>query len=122
MAFKAGDKRSKGNIGEDLAAKYLQNLGYAILDRNFHSRFGEIDIVAQEGNTLVFVEVKTRWSKKFGEPAEAVTPGKLKSIIKTSQYYRLLHPNLPENERIDVVAISTDFYPPKVELFKSVTS
>ena len=115
------DKRSKGNIGEDLAVRYLKSQGYKILDRNFHCRVGEIDIIAQENQTLVFVEVKTRWSKKFGEPQEAVTPWKLKSIIKTGQYFKLLHPKLSEDLRIDVVAIDLESKFPKVELIKNVT-
>jgi len=75
------------------------------LERNFQSKFGEIDIIAQEGDFLVFVEVKNRWSKKFGSPEEAITPWKIKRIIKTGQYYKSLHPKLPETMRIDVVAI-----------------
>jgi len=115
------NKRLKGNLGEDLAVRYLQKHGYKILDRNFHCRFGEIDIIAQDGQTLVFVEVKTRWSKKFGEPQEAVTFRKLKSIIKTGQYFKLLHPKLPEDLRIDVVAIDIESKFPKVELIKNAT-
>jgi len=95
-----------GKKGEELAVKYLQNHGYKVLTRNFRSKLGEIDIIAQEKNILVFIEVKTRWSKKFGPPEEAVTPWKIKSIIKTSQYYKMLNPELPELLRIDVMAIS----------------
>jgi putative endonuclease len=115
------DKRSKGNLGEDLAVKYLQKQGYKILERNFHCRVGEIDIVVQDADVLVFVEVKTRWSKKFGEPCEAITPWKLRSIIKTGEYYKLLHPELSEDLRIDVVAVDLKGGSPKVELIKNVS-
>ena len=94
-----------GKLGEQAAAKLLAKNGYKILDRNFRSKLGEIDIVAQEGNILVFVEVKTRWSPKFGTPEEAVTPWKIKSIIRTGNYYKLLHPATPDLMRIDVVAV-----------------
>jgi putative endonuclease len=101
-------KKDLGKKGEVVAAKLLQREGYKILARNFNSRFGEIDIVAQEGDTLVFVEVKTRWSQQFGAPEEAITPRKLKSIEKAGQMFRIKHPSLPEAERIDVVAIEID--------------
>ena len=115
------NKRSKGVIGEELAVKSLKKNGYKILERNFHSRTGEIDIIALDSRTLVFVEVKTRWSKAFGNPSEAVTPWKLKSIIKTCQYYKLLHPKLPDAMRIDVVAIDITGPSPKIELIKNAS-
>lgn len=113
--------RSKGSSGEDLAISYLKKHGYRILERNFHSRVGEIDIIAKDGQVLVFVEVKTRWSKKFGNPQEAVTPWKLQSIIKTANYYKLLHPELPDAMRIDVVAVDIQGKSPQIELLKNVS-
>ena len=95
-----------GKKGEEIAKRYLQSKGYKILFKNFRSRLGEIDIIGQDKDTLVFVEVKTRFSKEFGEPEEAVTPWKIKSIIRTGEYFKMLHPELPESLRIDVVAIS----------------
>lgn len=115
------NKISKGKLGEEIAAKFLVKAGYKVLEKNFHSRVGEIDIVAQDGDILVFVEVKTRWSKKFGEAAEAVTSRKLKSIIKTANYYKLLHPELPESLRVDVVTVDISEKSPKIELIKNVT-
>src|SRR3990167_51855 len=102
------DKKSLGNKGETIAVSLLRGQGYKVLERNFHSRLGEIDIVAQDTDTLVFVEVKTRWSKEFGLPEESVGKRKLKSIEKVGQYFRLLHPEVPSAERIDVVAIELD--------------
>lgn len=95
----------RGKLGEQAALKLLTKAGYRIIDRNFRSKFGEIDLVAIDGDTLVFVEVKTRWSRKFGLPEEAVNYWKIRSIIKTGEYYKLLHPNTPELLRIDVVAV-----------------
>lgn len=95
-----------GRKGEDKASRYLHFQGYKIISRNFKSKLGEIDIIAIDHGILVFVEVKTRWSRAFGLPEEAVTPWKIRSIIKTAQYFKMLHPELPESLRIDVVAIS----------------
>jgi len=102
------EKKDLGKKGEAIAASLLQRRGYEILARNFRSRFGEVDIVALEGETLVFVEVKTRWSKEYGKPEEAIGPGKIRSITKVGQYYRATHKELPEAERIDLVAIEMD--------------
>jgi putative endonuclease len=94
-----------GKVGEDLAVSYLEARDYKILERNFKKRYGEIDIIALESEILVFVEVKTRFSPEFGPPEEAVTPWKLRQIEKTSQFYKMLHPELPEALRIDVIAV-----------------
>lgn len=112
-----------GKQGEEIACDYLQKQGYKLLTKNFKSKLGEIDLIFLDHGVLVFVEVKTRWSKKFGEPEEAVTPWKIKSIIKTGQYFSLLHPELPEALRIDVVAISmdNDEKVEEIKLIKNVT-
>ena len=118
-------RKSLGNLGENLALKHLQkNKGYKFIERNFRSKFGEIDLILQDKDVLVFVEVKTRFSQSFGNPEEAVTPWKIRSIIKTAQYFSLKHPKLPESIRIDVVAIDLD--PKKEKLlnlrhFKNIT-
>lgn len=101
-------KSNLGSLAESYAVRLLSSKGYKIIERNFHSRFGEIDIVALEGVTLVFVEVKARWSRKFGAPEEAVTRSKLWKIQKTGEYYSILHPELPKKLRIDVVAIEVE--------------
>jgi len=97
-----------GKLAENFAVKLLESKGYKILERNFHSRFGEIDIVAEKDGTLVFAEVKARWSRKFGAPEEAVTQSKLWKIQKTGEYYSLLHPEYPKKLRIDVVALEIE--------------
>lgn len=97
---------SLGKSAEDLACTLLEKNGYKIVERNFHSRFGEVDIIAEFGNNLVFVEVKARWSLKFGLPEEAVTKQKIYKIIKTAQYYSLTHPERSKNLRIEVVALT----------------
>lgn len=94
-----------GKIGEDLAVKYLQQRNYKIIERNFECRQGEIDIIAIDKNELVFIEVKTRTSIKYGKPAESVNEIKQKHLIKAVKYY--LYSRHLENEfvRIDVIEI-----------------
>lgn len=94
-----------GKQGEDFAASYLISKGYTILRRNFRVRYGEIDIIAIFHDTLVFVEVKTRSNDYFGQPEEAISHKKLTEIIKTSQIFKENRSNLPDLERIDVIAI-----------------
>lgn len=94
-----------GKLGEDFAATFLSTRGYKILQRNFRSYFGEVDIVAIKDNSLIFVEVKTRFSKKFGNPFEAVTPSKVRKISKTAQYFSLIHPEHPKKLLIQVVGL-----------------
>ena len=96
---------SSGHIGEVYASKLLESKGYEVITRNFRSKFGELDLVCLDKDTLVFVEVKTRWSNKFGKPEEAVTPKKLSNIARAGEYFWLLHPTLPKKFRIDVVAL-----------------
>ena len=93
-----------GQIGEDLAADFLVNKGYEILDRNWHFHHLELDIVAKDGDMLVVVEVKTRATDEFGEPDLAVTPSKQKSIIKSADAYIIQH-DLDVETRFDIVSI-----------------
>lgn len=113
-----------GLKAEEIACKYLKSLGYKILERNFRIRGGEIDIVAKEGEEIVFVEVKARWSHKFGEPAEAVTFWKMKALLKTALFYLQKVKWGDKQYRVDVIAM--DFLEsrenPKIELIKNVTS
>jgi len=116
-------RKSLGNLGENLALKHLKNKGYRIIERNFRSKFGEIDIIALDGDFLVFIEVKTRWSEKFGLPEEAITPWKIRRVIKAGQYYKLLHPELPDALRLDAVVI--DLFSSgkleRIEIIKNLT-
>lgn len=101
-----------GKLGEDLASDYLQTHGYTIIERNFHAKGGEIDIIAidtsEKEPILCFIEVKTRTSTQFGTPFEAITPWKLIFIEKTAIYYTILHKSLPKSLRIDAVAVVLD--------------
>ena len=82
------DKRSSfGRRGEDAACAYLERHGYNVVARNYRCRWGEIDVIAVKGGTLVFVEVKTRHSLKFGTPGMAVTCAKQQKIRTTALHY-----------------------------------
>ncbi len=95
----------KGVKGEDIAADYLVKHKYKILERNFKCRFGEIDIVAVNDGFVVFVEVKSRASDKFGLPREAVTPYKRQRIIGAAKYWLYLNKNTGAPTRFDVVEV-----------------
>lgn len=82
-----------GKFGEEYTAKYLKKKGYKIIEKNFHSRFGEIDIIAQNKSIIAFVEVKTRTEDALFAPREAVDFKKQQKCFKTAQYYLALNPN-----------------------------
>ena len=76
-----------GNYGEDLSKNYLVENGYLIIEENFSCTFGEIDIIALHDKYLCFIEVKTRYTTKFGFPLESITRAKQRKIIKTDEYF-----------------------------------
>lgn len=98
-------------LGEEKACEYLRKNNFKIVERNFRKGYGELDIIAIDSSEgkgkeiLVFVEVKTRTSNQFGLPLESITPWKLKSVIQTAQFYKMIHPNLPESLRVDAVSV-----------------
>lgn len=103
------NKRQLGGQKEELAAAYLQDRGYEILERNYYCAAGEIDLIAKDGRYLVFIEVKYRKDGRFGLPEEAVTPGKCRTIYRAAQYYmKERHTGGNRPCRFDVVAILGD--------------
>lgn len=103
--------RKIGKEKEESALHYLSGHGYEILERNFYTRYGEIDIIGREGSYLVFIEVKYRKNAKNGFPEAAVTLAKQKKIIKASMYY-LYCQGFSENTpvRFDVLSILGNDY------------
>ena len=103
-----------GTAGEDLACAALEKLGYRICERNYRTRSGEIDVVAMDGDTIVFVEVKTKTSGDFGDPVEEVTPQKQRQIVSMGQWYHAFNcmPGTPC--RFDVVAIDMSMTPARI--------
>jgi putative endonuclease len=108
-----------GKKGENIAVAYLKSHGYRIVERNYKCLFGEIDIVAKDGNTVVFVEVKSRKSEEFGDPQVAVGLEKQKKISKISLKYLEEKHLYPCNARFDVVAIKMLLSGNKVELIQN---
>jgi putative endonuclease len=96
-----------GNLGEDLAEKYLIENGYKIITQNYRNKIGEIDIIAYEKKVLVFIEVKTRVSTYSGFPYESVNYKKQKKIIKVAQRY-IQEKNHSGKWRVDVVSVLVD--------------
>lgn len=111
------NKRSIGTYGEDLACDYLKNKGYIILDRNFHSRRGELDIIAKCKNILVFVEVKSRYYESFGSGLESITYAKIGNIINTSRFYINSRNLYFFNVRYDVILINLDLEKNKKSIY-----
>jgi putative endonuclease len=107
MPPKPDVRRELGRRGEEEAVRYLADRGYRILDRGFRTLRGEIDIIARQGETLVFVEVRTRGRTEFGFPGESVSLSKQNQIRKIARGY-LLKKHLPEEQtacRFDVLSI-----------------
>jgi len=98
-------RRIFGNEGERLAAAFLQEKGYKILERQYTTRFGEIDLVARDGDEIVFVEVKTRKTLDFGFPEESVTGEKLEKIMRVGEWYLQQVGLSGADCRVDVIAI-----------------
>ena len=109
--------RGVGQEWEELAARHLERAGYRILARNYRTKAGEIDFVAQDGTTLCFIEVKGRHTLAFGAPAEAVTAEKQRRIWNAAQLY-LQKQRVRPVCRFDVVAIDASGGPARVEVLR----
>jgi putative endonuclease len=108
-----------GKIGEDLACAELERRGYAIVARRYRRRGGEIDIIARDGVTLVFVEVKAREGREFGDAAESVTVEKRRRIGLAAMDYVMRHGAGGGACRFDVVTICLDQGRPAIEVFQN---
>ena len=105
----ARDNKIEGQIGESLAVVFLKRNSFKIIDRNFRTRNGEIDIIAIDENetppVLSFIEVKTRKTTDYGTPLEAIGYFKLQALLRTAAFYKASHARLPESLRIDAVSV-----------------
>jgi putative endonuclease len=108
-----------GNHGEDLAAAALKKQGYKILERNYVTPLGEIDLIARQGKTLVIIEVKTRKSTRFGSPQEAVSVAKQTKLRRLADYYMKDKHLIDTPVRFDVVAITLSDAGPQIEIIAS---
>jgi putative endonuclease len=100
-------RSSVGRAGEDAAAEQLQQLGYRLETRNWRCRLGEIDIIAEDGSTLVFVEVRSRTNPtRYGTAVEAITPRKCRQVREVATVYLKQHKGSPHAIRFDVIAVT----------------
>jgi putative endonuclease len=112
-------RQELGKTGEDLACRELEARGYAIVARRYRQRGGEIDIIARDGATLVFVEVKTRDGHDFGDAAEAITARKRRRMARIAIDYMMRHHLSDCPCRFDVVSIHVDSGAPVLEVFQN---
>jgi putative endonuclease len=114
------NRRQKlGRAGEAMARRHLEKQGYRIIETNYRSRLGEIDLIAVHDDTLVFIEVKTRNSARYGSPRQAITAGKQKKISTVALGYLKSTRQTGEKARFDVVLIDTSGARPDIETIQN---
>jgi putative endonuclease len=111
------DKKSAGDFGENTACKYIKKNGYKLLEKNFRTKFGEIDLIGIDKDTICFIEVKARSSSDYGSPQEFVTKRKQERLWKTASIY--IDKNTPELENYRFDVISVDLENEEIQLFKN---
>ncbi len=103
------DSRQRlGRWGEDLAVSYLEKEGYSIIERNFRTRYGEVDVVASKGGQVIFIEVRTKSSDAYGGPEESITARKREHLMLAAQEYLQSNGLEDSSWRIDLVAVQVD--------------
>jgi len=113
------ERRRFGDWGEEYARRFLEGRGYSILETNYRGKYGEIDLIAREGECLVFVEVKSRRTGAFGRPEESVTEAKQQKLVQAALEY-MQSKEMEEGEwRIDVVGIEAGGSRPRVRLVRN---
>jgi putative endonuclease len=108
-----------GKESESLAVRHLRKNGYKIMEQNYRNKIGEIDIIAKEKGTLVFVEVKARKTHIFGNPKWAVTPKKQRKISMVALYYLKATKQTHVKARFDVITLSSPKDNPQIEIIKN---
>jgi len=103
-------RRDTGDWAERLARLFLERKGYRIRATNYHCRYGEIDIIAEDGTTLVFVEVRSKRSSGFGGAAESITPAKRRKLRLTVDCYLAQQTHLPQDWRLDALLVTFGGY------------
>ncbi|HVP21323.1 MAG TPA: YraN family protein [Anaerolineaceae bacterium] len=119
----AKNKKELGNWGENLAESYLAGRGISILGRNVRTKYGELDIIGACQGMTIFFEVKTRQSETFGNPEDAISSVKRSHLINSAESFLQDHPDLPDQWRIDVIAINLKRgKSPEIEWFENAVS
>jgi putative endonuclease len=118
------ERRKTGILGEKIASGFLRKRGYHIIEANYRCPEGEIDLIAEHRDCLVFIEVRTKRSLAFGTPEESITAAKREKLRTLAARYRQTHDNLPQLWRIDVVAVELDRRgrPSRIELIENAVS
>ena len=111
-------RQKLGVDGETMACEELEKLGYAIIERRYRTRFGEIDVIADDRGTVVFVEVKTKTDCRFSDPVESVTKQKQRRLVSMAEQYAAYHCLDRTPCRFDVVAVDVSVAPPKITVYK----
>ena len=112
-------RKKIGARGENLAVSYLKRRGYRIIERNYRCRHGEVDAIARDGDTLVFVEVKTRSEGSFGTPLDAVSPAKRNKLVMLANWYLLSQKIQDVPVRFDVVAVDVSGTEPSITVVRN---
>ncbi len=115
------NRREDGSRGEEIVADFLREKGYSIKTCNYFCKTGEIDIIAEFKDIVVFIEVKARRNQNYGRPAEAVTPSKLKRIERTALWYLSANKLHDRQARIDVVEVWWESDGVRIEHLENVT-
>jgi putative endonuclease len=120
--MKPARRQSLGHLGEAIAAAFLEKKGYAILERNWRTPYGEIDLITQREDVIAFVEVKTRASRSLGPPEISITTRKAEHMRCSAEYFIQQHPELINDWRIDAITIQLhdDSSPPLIDHFENV--
>ncbi len=112
-------RQKLGKKGEELAGTYLEKMGYQVLEQNYRTRLGEIDLIAKHGESIVFVEVKTRRSDSYGSPRLAITPQKQKKLSVAALAYLKSRQKMEAKARFDVVVVKTAGGRPEIEVIQN---
>ncbi len=111
-----------GSLAEKIAFNFLKNKGLKCLYQNYHSKFGEIDLIMIQDKLLVFVEVRYRSGTQIMDPLETITTSKIRKIIMTSEYFLQNHPSIRNQFRFDIITITGDLNAPEIRWIKNAFS
>jgi putative endonuclease len=120
--MKSDHRQILGQKGEALTVSFLENLGYSILEKNYRTPYGEIDLITKQNDVIIFVEVKTRSSKTLGPPEISITQRKAEHMRNAAEFYIQQLPEVQIDWRIDVISVqvNSDGTPPSIEHFENV--
>jgi putative endonuclease len=119
--MKLKHRQSLGQIGESLAAGFLENKGFSIIERNHRTPYGEIDLITKQDDSIVFIEVKTRASRSLGPPEISITRKKAEHMRHAAEYYIQQHSEVHNEWRIDVISVQIQAKetPPLIDHFEN---